>query len=84
LEDTVHTQFKTVANDAGYVLAALNKKHGIADKPIFYKDSSGEIDEILHKNGVLTGFRHGHCRYTIDTVLGKGALPYTGMNMKGI
>jgi hypothetical protein len=75
LEDIGHTQFKTVTNDAGYVLASLNEEYGIGDKRIFYKDSFGEIDEILHKNGVLTGFKHGHDGYTLDTVLGKAPLP---------
>jgi hypothetical protein len=75
LEDTGHNQFKTVTNDAGYVLAALDEKYGIGDKRIFYKDSFGEIDEILHKNGMLTGFRHGHSGYTLDTVLGKAPVP---------
>jgi hypothetical protein len=74
LEDTGHTQFKTVTNDAGYVLSALNEKYGIGDKRIFYKDSFGEIDEILHKNGVLIGFRHGHSGYTLNMVLGKESL----------
>jgi hypothetical protein len=75
LEDTGHNQFKTVTNDAGYVLAALNEEYGIGGKRIFYKDSFGEIDEMLHQNGVLTGFRHGHSGYTLDMVFGKAPLP---------
>jgi hypothetical protein len=47
LEDTGHTQFKTVTNDAGYVLASLNEKYGIGGKRIFYKDSFGEIDGYI-------------------------------------
>jgi hypothetical protein len=77
LEDMGHNQFKTVTNDAGYVLAALNEEYGIGDKRIFYKDSFGEIDEMLHRNGALNGFRHGHSGYTLDMVLGKTPLPET-------
>jgi hypothetical protein len=74
LEDSGHNQFKTVTNDAEYVLSKLNEEYGIGNKRIFYKDSSGEIDEIVHKNGIFTGFRHGHTGYTLDTVLGKSPL----------
>jgi hypothetical protein len=76
-EDSGHNQFKTVTNDAGYVLAALNEEYDIRKKRIFYKDSFGEIDEMLHRNGVLSGFRHGHGGYTLDIVLGKTPLPKT-------
>jgi hypothetical protein len=75
LEDTGHNQFKTVTNDAAYVLAELNETYGPGSRRIFYKDSSGEIDEIIHKNGVFTGFRHGHKGYTLDMVLGKAPVP---------
>jgi hypothetical protein len=75
LEDTGHNQFKTVTNDAAYVLAELNEAYGPGSRRIFYKDSSGEIDEIIHKNGVFTGFRHGHKGYSLDMILGKAPLP---------
>jgi hypothetical protein len=75
LEDTGHNQFKTVTNDAGYVVDCLNEKYGIEGKRIFYKDSFGETDELLHRNGVFTGFRHGHSGYTPAMVLGKAPLP---------
>jgi hypothetical protein len=75
LEDTGHNQFKTVTNDAEYVLNDLSEEYGIRDKRIFYKDSFGQIDEILHKNGVFSGFKYGHSGYTLDIVLGKTPLP---------
>ena len=75
LKDSGHNQFKTVTNDAEYILSRLNEEYGIGNKRIFYKDSSGEIDEIVHKNGIFAGFRHGHKGYTLDTVLGKAPLP---------
>jgi hypothetical protein len=75
LEDTGHNQFKTVTNDAEYILSRLNEEYGIGNRRVFYKDSSGDIDEIVHKNGVFTGFRHGHKGYALDTVLGKIPLP---------
>jgi hypothetical protein len=75
LEDSGHNQFKTVTNDAEYILSRLNEEYGIGNKRIFYKDSSGEIDEIVHKNGIFAGFGHGHKGYTLDTVLGKAPLP---------
>jgi hypothetical protein len=75
LEDTGHNQFKTVTTDAEYVLAELHEKYGVGGLRIFYKDSLGEIDEILHKNGVFTGFKHGHKGYDLEMVLGKAPLP---------
>jgi hypothetical protein len=70
LEDTGHNQFKTVTTDAEFVLAGLHEKYGAGGLRIFYKDSFGEIDEILHKNGVFAGFKHGHKGYDFETVLG--------------
>jgi hypothetical protein len=71
LEDTGHNQFKTVTTDANYVLTSLAEQFGLENKRVFYKDSYGEIDEILHKNGILAGYKHGHTGYTVDMVLGK-------------
>jgi hypothetical protein len=70
LEDTGHNQFKTVTNDVGYILAGLND-----GGKRFYKDSFGEIDGMLHRNGVLSGFRHGRSGYTLDMLLDKDSLP---------
>jgi hypothetical protein len=74
LEDTGHNQFKTVTTDAEYVMAGLHEKYGAGGLRIFYKDSYGAIDEILHKNGVFTGFKHGHKGYDLEIVLGKAPL----------
>jgi hypothetical protein len=71
LEDTGHNQFKTVTSDAEYVVTSLAEHYGIEHKRVFYKDSFGEIDELLHKNGRFTGYKHGHAGYTADMVLGR-------------
>ena len=53
---------KTVTNDVQWVLEELYSLPGmdIYNKRIFYMDSMGEIDEILHAGKVFIGFHHGH------------------------
>jgi len=51
---------KSVTNDAEWVLAELHKRFDIAGKRIFYMDTEGIIDELVHENGIFKAFRPGH------------------------
>jgi hypothetical protein len=75
IEDLGHNQFKTVTNDVEFILARLKENYEIENQRIFYRDSSGDIDEIVHKKGVFKGFKHGHDGYNTDIVIGKSPLP---------
>ena len=46
-------KFKTITNDAENVVAALD----LNNRRLYYKDSMGRIDEIIHKDGVFAGFK---------------------------
>ena len=48
---------KSVTNDAEGIVARLVGLHG--NKPIFYRDTMGQWDELVHNNGVFTGFNFG-------------------------
>jgi len=53
--------YKTVTNDAPKVLARLfNEEHITETTRIFYDDSMGRIDELLHENKTFTGYLAGH------------------------
>jgi len=51
---------KSVTNDAASVVSFLNEKHELGDRRLIYRDSAGQIDEILHKNGRFSGFAAGY------------------------
>ena len=71
IEDTGHHQFKTVTNDVQYVLSSLVKDNSLSNQRVFYKDSSGDIDEIVHTQGVFQQFRHGSGPYSLDELEGR-------------
>ena len=54
---------KSVTNDAKNVVQFLFEKESIGNKRIFYRDSAGRIDELLHDNGWFTGFAPSHRGY---------------------
>ena len=59
--DTGHNIGRTVTNDAENVIVKLYLEEGITDETrIFYEDSQGEVDEILHKGKSFKGFKAGH------------------------
>jgi len=61
IRDTGHNTGRSVTNDAEYVVEKLYEEYGITDKTrIFYKDSIGCVDEMLHAGKVFTRFRAGH------------------------
>jgi len=53
-------QYKTITNAAEWVVTDLYKKgHLIEGQRLFYYDSLGTIDQIVHKNGRFVGFASG-------------------------
>jgi hypothetical protein len=50
----------SVTNDAGWVVGELGRKYGVYGRRIFYQDSLGDIDELLHGGNRFTGFSFGH------------------------
>jgi len=56
-DDCEQYQCMSVTNDAEQVVEYLYEQFG--DKQIFYKDTEGYWDELVHKNGVFENFRPG-------------------------
>jgi hypothetical protein len=55
-----YSNCKTVTNDVEWVLGELETLCDIDNKRIFYMDSDGQIDEILHKGKTFKSFKAGH------------------------
>ena len=53
-------QHRTITNDAEYVVETLAKDHALGNRRLIYKDSEGQIDELLHTAGRFTDFKAGH------------------------
>lgn len=53
--DIGHETGRSVTNDAENVVKELSECYG--GRRIFYQDSQGDWDELVHANGVFTGFR---------------------------
>ena len=47
--------FMSITNDVDSLVACL--AHQLRDRHLYYYDSDGSLDEILHSNGRFTGFR---------------------------
>lgn len=47
----------TVTNDAEAVIADLDAAVTIGGRRVFYKDSMGDISELVVKNGIFDGFK---------------------------
>ena len=61
IRDTGHNTGRSVTNDAEYVIEQLYLEYGITDETrIFYEDSQGSIDEIVHSGKSFRGFEAGH------------------------
>ena len=61
IRDIGHQMGRSVTNDAEYVIGRLYFEFAIDDETrIFYEDSEGKIDEILHAGNKLRGFKSGH------------------------
>ncbi len=46
---------KSITNDAEWVVQILHAKY--PDRRIFYKDTMGNWDELVHNDGVFSGFK---------------------------
>ena len=51
---------KSVTNDAENVVSCLSEIYELGERRLIYRDSTGQIDEILHKNGRFSGFAAGY------------------------
>jgi hypothetical protein len=61
IRDTGRGAVRSVTNDAEYVVEQLCLEFEIGDETrIFYEDSSGQIDELLHSGSKFRGFKPGH------------------------
>lgn len=47
----------SVTNDAEDVIAVAHEAFDLTNTPVVYRDSEGMYDQILHRNGVFTGFK---------------------------
>jgi hypothetical protein len=54
-----YSNCKTVTNDVKWVLGEIETLCDIDTKRIFYMDSDGQIDEILHKGKTFKSFKAG-------------------------
>jgi hypothetical protein len=50
----------SVTNDVEYVLSELSKQYDISRRRVFYTDSDGQIDEIVHRGKNFISFKAGH------------------------
>jgi len=60
IRDVGHNSGRSVTNDAQYVVEQLYDYNIFDYTRIFYEDSEGRIDEILHSGKVFKGFKTGH------------------------
>jgi hypothetical protein len=60
IKDTGHKNRMSVTNDVEYVLSDLSRQFNIDHRRIFYVDSDGQIDEIIHKGKNFISFKAGH------------------------
>jgi hypothetical protein len=61
IRDIGHNSGRTVTNDAEYVINQLFVDEGITEETrVFYEDSEGRIDELLHSGKKHTGYKAGH------------------------
>jgi len=61
IHDVGHNSGRSITNDVEYIIHQLYIEYGITDSTrIFYKDSEGNIDEILHSGKRFKGFKAGH------------------------
>jgi hypothetical protein len=50
-------QHRTITNDVEWVVVALCSLYPINDRRLFYRDSEGQIDEIVHNGRLFLEFR---------------------------
>jgi len=54
------TEERSVTNDVEAVLEYLSENFELWNRRLFYKDSSGNVDEIVHYYGKFLQFAPGH------------------------
>jgi hypothetical protein len=57
IKDIGHGHSKTVTNDVDYVLEKLNTILGLNNRRVYYIDSDGGKDEIVHSGGRFKCFK---------------------------
>jgi len=57
---------RTVTNDAANVVRFLTDNYNLGGRRLIYRDSSGQIDEIVHQNGLFIKFAPGYKGITDD------------------
>jgi hypothetical protein len=73
VRDIGHTADRSVTNDAEYVVEQLYLEFDITDETrIFYEDSEGQIDELLHIGARFRGFKAGHKGIDLGEVMKNG------------
>jgi hypothetical protein len=60
IKDVGHTTSRSVTNDAEWVLVQLEDKYNLGNRLVFYMDSDGQIDEIIHTGAHFISFQFGH------------------------
>ena len=56
-----HSKCKTVTNDIEWVVTDLDDSiENLENKRIFYMDSEGQIDEVIHNGKTFVSFKAGH------------------------
>jgi len=50
----------TITNDAEGIVRAVSHAEALGDRRLFYFDSDGRLDELLHVGSVFVGFAPGH------------------------
>jgi hypothetical protein len=68
VRDIGHLTGRSVTNDAEYIVNQLYLEFDITDDTrIFYEDSDGQIDELLHSGKKFKGFKAGHEGVDLET-----------------
>ena len=60
---------RTVTNNAENVVELLYESYNLGNRRLIYRDSLGEIDEIIHENGQFKGFKAGYKGIAEDLTL---------------
>ena len=60
---------RTVTNDADNIVRFLSESYNLGNRRLIYRDSLGEIDEIIHENGQFKGFSCGYKGIVEDLTL---------------
>ena len=59
-DNSVLTNTISITNDAENVVEYLYKYYDIGNKRIFYEDTWGRVDELLHDNEIFIDFKSGY------------------------